>query len=131
MKTEKDRVFWSRMIPIVLVLCAVLSGCSSGKFDGSITSDGGELKIEYSVLDRKKESFIVLEAGDSLCVSSMQKTGCVDITVEIDGKEPIYEGKGLTDMKFTLNISEFGSYRISVTGHDACGSVIFQKNRKD
>lgn len=127
MKTEKDRIFPSRIISIVLVLCAVLTGCSSGKFDGTVISDGREFKMDYSVFDRQKESFIELEAGDSLYVSAMQDSGCVDITVGIDGKEPIYEGNGLTDMEFTLNISEFGSYRISVTGHDACGSVVFRK----
>ncbi len=110
----------------LLILLIAIAGCSVRSFDGTAISDNNSFRLDYSLLDRREEAFITMVAGDTLQVSVAQDAGCVDMTVGIDGQEPIYQGNGLTDMEFTLNISEFGSYHITVTGHDACGSVVCQ-----
>lgn len=83
--------------------------------------------MDYSILNRQEVSTIELSKCESLRVSIAQNEGTVDVTVGIDGEEPIYEGRGLSHIEFTLNISQPGTYQISVTGHKACGTVSFIK----
>lgn len=116
------------LLLVAAVFCMALTGCHSGStFDGNILRNEDCFQMEYTVLDQQESASIALGEGDTLCVSVSQERGVVDIVVGIDGKEPIYEGNGLTDMDFSLNISQFGDYQISVTGHEACGSVAFIK----
>lgn len=114
------------------ILCMALTGCHGGStFDGTKISDASSFRMNYSVLDQQEQASLELTAGDALQVSIAQEAGTVDVTVGIDGREPIYEGNGLTDMDFVLNISESGTYQITVTGHDACGSAAFAKVMKE
>lgn len=128
MKGETDRNFLHARIAVVLLaLCMVWMGCSVRTFDGSIIFEDDGFRWEYSAFRQREEAVIPLAAGDSLWVSVIQTSGWVDIIVGIDGTEPIYEGNGITEMEFSLYISESGSYRITVTGHNASGSVAFQR----
>ena len=79
------------------------------------------------MLNRQEQASLELTAGDAVMVSIAQESGTVDVIVGINEKEPIYEGNGLTNTSFTLNITEAGTYQIIVTGHNACGSVSFTK----
>lgn len=116
------------LLVVTVVFCMALTGCHSGStFDGNIFRNEECFQMEYTVLDQQECASMALGAGDTLCVSVSQECGAVDIVVGIDGKAPIYEGNGLTDMDFSLNISQPGDYRISVTGHEASGSVAFIK----
>lgn len=116
------------MMSVTAILCIALAGCNVGStFDGNKTSNTDSFQMDYAVLDQQEASFFTLAEGDSLLVSIAQEAGTVDVMVGIDGKEPIYEGNGLTDTAFTLNILEPGTYQISVTGHNARGSVAFTK----
>lgn len=67
------------------------------------------------------------QKGDVIQVEISHETGTVDIVFGQDGAEPIYEGNGLSNSSFTLNITESGTYQISVTGNHAWGSVAFMK----
>lgn len=109
------------------LLCLALVGCHKSTFDGSRTSDEYSFRMDYTLLDRQESASLTLGSGDALRVTLAQESGSVDVTVGIEGKEPIYEGHRLTDAVFVLNISEAGAYQISVTGHGACGSVTFTK----
>lgn len=113
---------------ITMILCIVLVGCQiSSTFDGNTISNADRFQMDYTVLDRQESASLVLNEGDSIRVSIAQNAGTVDVTVGIDGKEPIYEGNGLTNAAFVLNVWETGMYQIVVTGHNACGSVSFVK----
>lgn len=74
-----------------------------------------------------QKASVQLESGDILEVVISNESGNVDVSVGIDGAEPVYTGNGLTDFRFSLNILESGIYQITVTGHNACGSVSFIK----
>lgn len=122
------RSFLAVGVLMTAILYIVLVGCSTGStFDGNKISEADSFRMDYSVLERQEGSSLALTAGDVLQVSIAQETGTVDVIVGINEKEPIYEGNGLTNISFTLNISESGTYQVSVTGHDACGCVVFQK----
>ena len=65
--------------------------------------------------------------GDQLRVALSHTEGYVDVTVGMEGKEPIYRGNGQQNAEFILEIAETGSYHISVSGHRAKGNVSFSR----
>lgn len=110
-----------------LVLCLVLMGCAEeSSFTGNKAGNEDGFWMDYTVLNRQEEAFLHLAAGDMLQVELAHEKGTVDVTVGMDGKDAIYEGNGLAKLRFILNITEDGDYRISVTGHKARGSVTFE-----
>ena len=83
--------------------------------------------MEYSVLDREETAELELEAGDQLQIALSHTKGAVDVIVRLEGKEPIYRGNGQQKADFVLEIPETGDYYISVTGHQAKGTVSFTR----
>lgn len=125
-RKEGEPVKYGKWVLVVVGLWAALTGCHAGStFDGSVASNDEGVRMDYVILDRRESVTICLEEGDSLRVSVAQEAGTVDVTVGMEGQNPVYEGKGLTDFDFTLGIPESGTYQISVTGHGARGSVAF------
>ena len=116
------------MLFVVICLSSLLIGCNGGStFNGNKVTNADSFQMEYSILNQQEDSSLMLLAGDSIQVAISQKSGTVDVIVGMDGNEPVYEGNNLTNMGFTLNVNETGTYKISVIGHNACGSVVFTK----
>ena len=106
----------------------LLTGCGTGcVFDGSRISDASGFQMEYSVLNQAEGADLNLMEGDRLRVSLSHTEGSVDVTVGMEGKEPIYRGNGQQNAAFILEIAETGSYHISVSGHRAKGNVSFTR----
>ena len=106
----------------------LLTGCGSGSvFDGSRVSDASGFRMEYSILNREESADLTLTEGDCLQVDLLHSEGTVDVTVGLEGKEPIYRGNRQQNAGFVLEIADPGSYHISVTGHQAKGSVSFAR----
>lgn len=117
---------------VLFCLCAVLTGCRAGeRFTGSRTVTADAFLLEYTLLDQQESATLTLSSGDALRVTLAHTRGTADVTVGLEGAEPIYEGKGLTDMAFTLTIHQGGEYRVAVTGHSAEGSAAFTVRRSD
>lgn len=113
-----------------VALCIAMTGCHTTElFIGSVTSADDGIYAEYTAFDCHREWFMTLSEGDLLMVSYVCRSGTVEITVGTDGDTPIYEGNGLDDIEFALNIRKSGTYRISLTGHDAVGSISFTKGQ--
>ena len=83
--------------------------------------------MEYSMLNREESADLNLMEGDCLQVSLSHTEGYVDVTVQSDGKEPIYRGNGQQNADFVLEIPETGDYRISIIGHQAKGRITFTR----
>ena len=83
--------------------------------------------MEYSILNREESADLTLREGDCLLVSLSHTEGTVDVTVGMNGKEPIYRGNGQQNAEFILEIAEIGSYHISVSGHQAKGNITFTR----
>lgn len=106
----------------------LLTGCRTGSvFDGSRVSDGSGFRMEYSILNREESAGLNLTEGDRLQVSLSHTEGTVDVTVGMNGKEPIYRGNGQQNAEFVLEILEKGNYHISVSGHQAKGNISFTR----
>ena len=104
----------------------LLTGCRTGSvFDGSRVSDASGFRMEYSILNREESAGLNLTEGDRLQVSLSHTEGTVDVTVGMNGKEPIYRGNGQQNAEFVLEILEKGNYHISVLGHQAKGNIAF------
>ena len=104
----------------------LLAGCGTGSvFDGSRVSDTSGFRMEYSILNREESAGLNLTEGDRLQVSLSHTEGTVDVTVGMNGKEPIYRGNGQQNAEFVLEILEKGNYHISVSGHQAKGNIAF------
>ncbi len=118
----------TRSMALVLAIAISLAGCGrADTFDGRRISNADSFVLEYAVFNKSDSAVIYLEAGDALEVSTANTSGAIDITIGIEGKPSVYEGSGLKDMVFTLNISESGNYIISVTGHTAQGCTSFSR----
>lgn len=118
------RVPWC-LLSVILFL---LSGCHTDSvFDGSRVSKASEFQIDYSVLDGEETEDLVLYARDQLHITLSHTKGYVDVTVGMEGKEPIYRGNGQQNADYVLEIAETGNYHISVSGHQARGNISFTR----
>ena len=115
-------------ICMLAAMVFLLTGCGTGSvFDGSRAADASGFRMEYSILNREESADLNLTEGDRLQVSLSHTEGTVDVTVGMNGKEPIYRGNGQQNAEFVLEIAETGNYHISVSGHQAKGNVSFTR----
>lgn len=66
-----------------------------------------------------------LEKGTSIDVKIEDKSGRVDIRVTDSKDKEIYRGDDASSGSFSLEIPETGTYKFTVTGKKAKGSVSF------
>ena len=116
------------ILSLLVSLSVMLSGCgSTSVFDGSKAATEGGFQMDYAVLNREESADLYLDEGDQLEVVIAQTSGDVDVTVSLSGKDPLYRGNRQQNGEFSLPVSEAGTYHISVTGHQAKGSVSFTR----
>ncbi len=115
---------------LLVLLCLTLISCGDDVFEGEKIADDDCFSLDYTIFNGREEASLTLIEGDVLKVVIAQESGFVDMTVAIDGQQPVYEGNNLTDMTFTLNITSGGTYRVTVSGHSACGTVSVKKSQK-
>ena len=124
-QSKRKAAAWIYMLAAMLFL---LTGCGTGSvFDGSRGSDASGFRMEYSMLNQEESADLNLTEGDRLQVFLSQAEGTVDVTVGMEGQEPIYRGNGQQNADFVLEIPETGNYHISVTGHQAKGNISFTR----
>ena len=113
---------------MLAAMLLLLTGCGTGSvFDGSRVSDASGFRMEYGILNQEESADLNLAEGNRLKVSLSHTEGFVDVTVGMEGQGPIYRGNGQQNADFSLEIAETGNYQISVTGHQAKGSITFTR----
>lgn len=114
-----------KIISIISILILVLSACSitSTKFNGSRTGNDSQLIMDYEVLNMTESQVLELETGDTVDFAIVSKRGKVDIVLQKDGENPVYQGVDVPTSTFSVEISESGSYKVTVTGKNAKGNV--------
>ena len=116
------------VICMLAAMILLLTGCGTGSvFDGSRVANASEFQMEYSALNREEAAELVLQAGEQLRVTLSHTEGTVDVTVGMEGQEPVYRGRGQQNAEFVLEIAKTGNYHISVSGHQAKGNVSFTR----
>ncbi len=111
----------------LLCLLVLLAGCTAATFEGTAVTDENGFTMAYSIFNRREQAVLHLEAGDTLQVEAAHSDGSIDLVVGLAGEAPIYQGAGLDNAAFTLNIHQPGDYTITVTGHRAMGSISLLK----
>ena len=131
MKGNTERQSRLKQAACVCMLAAMLfllTGCGTGSvFDGTRGSDASGFRMKYSMLNQEESADLNLTEGDRLQVFLSHAEGTVDVTVGMEGQEPIYRGNGQQNAGFVLEITETGNYYISVSGHQAKGNVSFAR----
>jgi hypothetical protein len=113
---------------MLAAMILLLTGCgTSSVFDGSRVANASEFQMEYSALNREEAAELVLQAGEQLRVTLSHTEGTVDVTVGMEGQEPVYRGRGQQNAEFVLEIAKTGNYHISVSGHQAKGNISFTR----
>ena len=129
MQGNTARLSKRKAVAAICMLAAMvlpLTGCGTGSlFDGSRGSDASGFRMEYSILNREESADLTLTEGDCLLVSLSHTEGTVDVTVGMEGQEPVYRGRGQQNAEFVLEIAKTGNYHISVSGHQAKGNIAF------
>lgn len=116
------------ILALVLVFSMLVFGaCSTTEFDGSRTGNASRLVMEYRVFNTTDSQVLELQEGDYVDFVVTGESGKLNIRLQKDGDEPIYKGADVPTSSFAVVISETGSYKVSVTGENARGSVSIVK----
>ena len=111
---------------LILFMIFISIGCNKQAFVGNSTSNASKFVMDYSILNCTKTHEMKLEKGAKINAVIESQSGSIDILVtDEDGKE-IYKGDNASSGKFALNIPKTGTYKFSVTGSKAKGSVSFK-----
>ena len=117
-----------------IVICLVtLRACACGGtvFDGSRTGNESRLIMDFEVLNKTDFQKLTLAAGDIVDFNIVNKAGSIDISLQKDGEEPVYEETDVQTSSFQVQIYDGGTYTVSVTGKKARGSVSITKADPD
>lgn len=115
---------------LMLFLGITLTACGGPKFNGNRTGNDSQFLMDYTVLNGSDFQLLKLEEGDKVAVDIVSDAGRIDIEVKLDNKEPIYTGNDAATGSFKITIPESGTYKCSVTGNKAKGSVSFIKEEE-
>lgn len=116
---------FSLLIILSMFILIIAAGCSKPAFNGNRTSNNVQFIVDYSVLNRAETHEMKLKDGANINVIIENKSGRVDILVaDANGKE-IYRGDNAASGKFSLKIPKADTYKFSIAGSDAKGSVSF------
>ena len=101
-----------------------LTACSP-EFNGSSTGNDTQFIMEYSILNKSDYRNMTLKSGDIIKTSIVSDSGSVSIEVENSKGEIIYSDEDIPTSDFEIAIPQDDTYKFTVTGHNAKGSVKF------
>lgn len=108
-----------------LVLFITLLTACSPEFNGSSTGNATQFIMEYSILNKSDYRNMTLKSGDIINTSIVSDSGSVSIEVENSKGEIIYSDEDIPTSDFEIAIPQDDTYKFTVTGHNAKGSVKF------
>lgn len=117
---------FSILIVMIILILVLATSCKKQVFNGNRTGNDEQFIMDYSVLNKTDSQEMDLEEGTIIDVVIEDESGRVDILVtEVDGEE-IYRGDDASSGSFSLEIPKTGTYKFSVKGTNAKGSVSFK-----
>lgn len=116
---------------LALLLTVSFTACSSVQFSGSRTGNESQLIMDYKVLNTTDTQALELSAGDIVNFEIVSQSGSVDVRLQKEGEDPIYEGTDIPTSMFQVTIDDGGTYIASVTGRRAKGSVSITTSSPD
>lgn len=108
---------------LLLVGSVTACGWIGTQFEGSRLGNEDQLVMDYKVLNQTDTQSLKLEAGDVVDFAIVSEWGRVDLLLQKDGEEAVYEGTDVPTSSFQVAIEDSGTYLLTVTGNHAKGSV--------
>lgn len=114
------------LIVILVIGFRVTSWCMDkcdSTFEGSSIKNPNSYLLDFSCMDKSDSHSITLYSGDSLRVNYTITDGRIDVTVGMEGQEPIYRGNDVSTGAFALEIQDSGEYKIKISSDQAKGRL--------
>lgn len=110
----------------IFILVLMLAACGMS-FDGSRTGNDSQLIMKYKIFNARVSQELVLEEGDVIDAEIVKDAGSLAVTIQKEDDEPIYDNESVAAGTFEIEIKESGTYKITVIGKKAKGSLSFIK----
>ncbi|MFT5873807.1 MAG: DNA/RNA endonuclease YhcR with UshA esterase domain [Clostridium sp.] len=114
------------MILSMLIFLIATTGCKKQVFSGSCAGNEKQFLMDYSILNCTKTHDMKLEKGTIINVVIENNSGNLDIFVSDSNGEKIYKGDNATSGNFSLEVPNTDTYKFSVKGSNAKGSISFK-----
>lgn len=98
-------------------------------FDRIVYTDFYDIAFEQ--MNSTHSHNIDMDAGESIKVKIISKSGKISVQIYNEDDQPVYRGDDVTDAEFEIQINEKGTYRLCVSGKDAKGRVIFSRCKEE
>ncbi|MCC0685086.1 hypothetical protein [Clostridioides sp. ZZV14-6345] len=95
-----------------MILGIFLVSCKYSEFNGSRTGSDSELVMEYSMFNTTDSQLLTLEKDDVIDVEIVNDSGKLDVVIQEDDKNPVFEGNNLKTSTFQVKVNESGTYKI-------------------
>ncbi|OUN20506.1 hypothetical protein [Pseudoflavonifractor sp. An85] len=82
--------------------------------------------MDYSILNGTFAHTLELSAGNMLHLELSVDTGTLGVVIQLEGEGPIYQNDNLETSQFDLQISQSGSYQVTVTATETEGSLLIR-----
>ena len=118
----------------VFLLCNILDlliYSNKATFIGDEISDTDFYDIAFEQMNSTHSHNIDMDAGESIKVKIISKSGKISVQIYNEDDQPVYRGDDVTDAEFEIQINEEGTYRLCVSGKDAKGHVIFSRCKEE
>ena len=109
---------------LVFTACGL---CNKATFIGDEISDTDFYDIAFEQMNSTHSHNIDMDAGESIKVKIISKSGKISVQIYNEDDQPVYRGDDVTDAEFEIQINEKGTYRLCVSGKEAKGHVIFSR----
>ncbi len=126
-----------RMILCITLAAILLVGsaaywtfCSQTRLTGSVIKNPDSYRLDIQHMNGTDRHTMKLNAGDALAVSFETETGKLRMEIHAPDGNILYSGNGKAAADFTVNITEDGSYTVTVKARSAKGRIHIQTERQ-
>ena len=130
MRKIAKRILLSGILFHMILVFTACGLCNKATFIGDEISDTDFYDIAFEQMNSTHSHNIDMDAGESIKVKIISKSGKISVQIYNEDYQPVYRGDDVTDAEFEIQINEKGTYRLCVSGKDAKGHVIFSRYRE-
>lgn len=130
-KATKRKIILSGILFHIILVFTACGLCNKATFIGDEISDTDFYDIAFEQMNSTHSHNIDMDAGESIKVKIISKSGKISVQIYNEDDQPVYRGDDVTDAEFEIQINEIGTYRLCVSGKDAKGHVIFSRCKEE
>ncbi len=130
-KATKRKFLLSGILFSMILVFTVCGLCNKSTFIGDEIADTDFYDIDFEQMNSAYSHKIDMDAGESIKVKIIRKSGKISVQICNEDDQPVYKGDDVTDAEFEIQINEKGTYQLCVSGKKAKGHVVFSRCRKE